>query len=582
MVQGRRFTAIVAIEPSTSSFWALSLNLLLFMVILAGCGRAQPNAAGNEELVDTANSAEKLSSEQLLDKGSIGRPVSPPQTGEAVDQPVSFDPFRSERRSTSDAAPSQTESRTTKLPAFDEARELPQLRPDCGPRELVAFLGDIDRELGTLINDRTRMTDPRAVKEEVVRIITLKRVAAEKLSQHPDATERDQITGHRGVLQALSHLASMGDLKAAEELVLIARESRSSPNAALRSDSLLVLIGLELESLRHGKPDAAAQVITLVHELLDADEDVDVATLMVLAQAKDALLLYDYQKQAIEVRDLIVKRFGRAQNAEIARMAAMIAAAGFSQSDTALERLDKLRQQFVTAATMDPETTAENSDAKDKVEPAAWRAAIEEMLSTPPDVLTVEFLCGASLEAEAVGRMDIADATYEVLQQQFADRQDAMGRVARTALRARENRQDVIGQKFDPDLPSVDGHALSMDDFRGKVVLMPFWSSAFTDSLVVLPNLLEIQQQHPDRVAIVGMNLDVAGTDVAGFAKREQLQFPSFRSESDPGAEIVNEVAYRFGAVTLLFVAVIDAEGKVVYLDFSGEDLTSVVQKQIR
>lgn len=549
--------------------------------MIAGCDRSQPKTVDSDVLADTAVSGQTLNSQQLADAGTIGRPAETSSAATNDDLPVSFDPFRSEDHLGLATGPSEDALSASKLPVMDVARKLPQLRPEWGPRELVAFLGDIDRDLGALINDRTGTRDQRAVKEEVVRIISLKRVAAEKLSQHPEATERDEITGHRGVLQALSHLASMGDLKAAEELVLIAQESRNSPNAALRSDSLLVLIGLELESLRHGKPDAAARVITLVHELLDADEDVDVATLMVLAQSKDALLLYDYQEEAIEVRDLIVKRFGRAQNAEIARMAAMIAAAGFSQSNTALERLDKLRQQFVTAATMDPESAAESNDAGEKVEPAAWRAAMEEVLATPPDVLTVEFLCGASLEAEAVGRMDIADATYEVLQQQFADRQDAMGRVARTALRAREYRQEVIGKKFDPDLPSVDGRALSLNDYRGKVVLMPFWSSAFTDSLVVLPNLLEIQQQHPDRVAIVGMNLDVAGTDVADFAKQEQLQFPSFRSESDPGAEIVNEVAYRFGAVTLLFVAVIDAEGKVVYLDFSGEDLTSVVQKQI-
>lgn len=573
---------IVAIVPPASLVWGLIARLGLLTVVLAGCNRSEP--APNNGVVSAESAASSVQT-QMADAGAPGDAALPQGNS---GQSASFDPFRSAESPHLSPDTPMGESRAGKRPATDVARELPQLRPDLEPRELVAFLGDIDRDLGALINDRSRLRDQRVVKDEVIGMIGLKRVAAERLSQHPDAAERDQITGHRGVLQALSHLASMGDLKAAEELVQIARESRHSPNAALRSDSQLVLIGLEIESLRHGKPDAAAHVIALVHELLDANEEVDVATLMVLAQAKDALLLYDYQDEATEVRDLIVQRFGRAQNAEIARMAAMIAAAGFSQVNTPLERLDQLRQQFATAAAMDPENAAGSSDAGvngdggEKVEPAAWRSAMDEVLATPPDVLTVEFLCGASLEAEAVGRVDIADATYDVLQQQFADRQDAMGRVARTALRARENRQEVIGQKFDPDLPSVDGQALSMDDYRGKVVLMPFWSSAFTDSLIVLPNLLEIQKQNPDRVAVVGMNLDVAGTDVVGFLQREGLELPSFRSVSDPGAEIVNEVAYRFGAVTLLFVAVMDAEGRVVHLDFSGEDLTSVVQKHIR
>lgn len=582
-MQYHRFKRIVAIQSPAHLFRFLVASVGLVALTLTGCWRSEPASSGKKAAAEAATGNGKALTFQPLaddgENGNLGQSASSPAT---LDESTSFDPFRSSDRPVSVAGPFEGESLPPKQQVIAATRERPQLRPDWGPRELIAFLGDIDRELAALINDQTGITDQRVVNEEIVRTISLKRAAAKRLSQHPDATERDQVTGHRGVLQSLSHLASMGDLKAAEEVLLIAQESRNSPNAALRSDSQLVLIGLEIESLRHGKSDAAARLLTIVHELLDANEEVDVATLMVLAQAKDALLLYDYHDEATEVRGLIIKRFGRAQDAEIARMAAVIAATGFSQSNTALEHLDNLRQEFVAAATADPETAAGDSDAANRVEPAVWRAVMNEVLLTPPDVLTVEFLCGASLEAEAVGRVDIAETTYEVLQQQFADRQDAMGRVARTALRARKNREDVIGQEFDPDLPSVDGRVLSMDDYRGKVVLMPFWSSAFDDSLLVLPNLLQIQKQNPGRVAIVGMNLDVAGTDVAGFAEREGMAFPSFRSESNPGAEIVNEVAYRFGAVTLLFVAVMDAEGKVVYLDFSGEDLTSEVQKQLR
>ncbi len=577
-VQIYRSKRFVASIVPTRALPLLVVSVWLMTMISPGCSRSPTPADGD-------NAAARPAGDRLDPSSrSPGNAASPGKQFVASDSQPPGEPSPTTPSLRASESMGDARSVAEQLPSPDSLISRLQLRSDWGPRELSAFLGDADREMGALINGRTGITDPQAVKHEVERVVALKRVAAERLSQHPDASERDQVAGHRGVLQALSHLASMGDLKAAEELQSLAEQSRDSPNAALRSDSHLVLIGLAIESLRHGKPDAAAGVLKLVHELLDANEQVDVATLMVLGQAKDALLQYDYQDQATEVRNLIVERFGHARDAEVARMAAMIAASGFSQEDTALERLDQLRQQFVSTATADLDGNAGegDKDAPERVSASAWRSAIDEVLVTPADVLTVEFLCGASLEAEAVGRDDIATATYEVLQQKFADRQDAIGRVARTAILARENRSEVIGQEFDPDLPSVDARPLKLEDYRGKIVLMPFWSSAFPDSLAVLPNLQEIQANHPERVAIVGMNLDVAGTDVEGFVRREHLEFPSFRSESDPGAEIVNEVAYRFGAVTLLFVAVIDAEGRVVHLDFSGEDLTTEVQNRIR
>ncbi|MCM2371497.1 TlpA family protein disulfide reductase [Rhodopirellula sp. ICT_H3.1] len=447
------------------------------------------------------------------------------------------------------------------------------------PAQLVDFLGEVDRELRTLISGQSGITDPKAFESEVERVVALKKVASERLMDDADASASDRVIGRRGFLQSLSHLASMGDLKAAEDLQAFAEKYRADPSPELRSDSQLVLIGFAIESLRHGKEGAAERVLKLVEELMDDERPVDVATLMVLGQAKDTLLQYERSAEAAEVRRLILERFGSSENAEVARMAAMIASSGFSQAETAIEHLDQLRQQFVAKARPAEGVVAEDLPA---VTVEMWTKAVDAVLAQPADLLTAEFLAGATLEAEAVGRGDIATATYDALKRELSDRSDAVGRVARTALKARENRENVIGEVIDPDLPSVDGRPLNMADYRGKVVLMPFWSTAFPDSLIVLPNLLEIQERYPDRVAIVGMNLDVVGTSVMGFVEQEKLTFPSFRSESDPSAEIVNDVAYRFGAVTLLFVAVIDQEGKVRHLDFSGRDLTSEVEKLIR
>ncbi|TWT88015.1 TlpA family protein disulfide reductase [Neorhodopirellula pilleata] len=447
----------------------------------------------------------------------------------------------------------------------------PQLRADLTPTQLAAFLGEVDREMRGLINGQSGITDPQAIQSEVDRVVRLKRTASERLMNDPQADTKGKTIGRRGYLQAMSHLASMGDLASAEKLQEFAEQFRNDPNPELRSDSRLVLIGFAIESIRHGKEGAAKRVLQLMRETAAIDQPVDVATLMVMGQAKDTLLQYEHRDEATQVRQLILDRFAGSADPEVAKMAAMIAASGFGELDPKLQRLEELRMAIVDPPNDQAGVTAEQ-----------WGEAVDAVLEDSVDLLTVQFLAGMSLESEAIGRDDIADATYERLEAKVIDRQDAIGREARTAIQAKRNREAVIGQVFMPDLPTVDGQELSMVDLRGNVVLMPFWSGAFPDSLAVLPNLQNIQAQYPDRVAIVGMNLDLSGTDVRGFMKQNGLNFPSFRSESDPSADITNEVAYRFGAVSLIFVAIIDQDGKVVSVEFSGEDLTEKVEKLLR
>ncbi|WP_404310057.1 TlpA family protein disulfide reductase [Neorhodopirellula lusitana] len=446
-----------------------------------------------------------------------------------------------------------------------------QLRSNLTPPELIRFLGDIDQEMRTLITGQSRIKDPGAIKSEVERVVQLKQTASQRLMDHPDASDAARVTGQRGFLQAMSHRASMGDVRAAEELQTFAEKHRDDENGDLRSDSRLVLIGFAIESLRNGKEDAAKRVLSLMKDVASNPQQVDVAMLMVMAQAKDALLQYEYVDEAGEIRQLILDHFGASNDPEVARMAAMIAASGFAAEDQDIQRLDQLRTDIV-----------EPQPGTSKVTVDQWESAVNAVLEKTIDLLTIQFLAGVSLETEAVGRLDIAEATYQIMSDRIAQRQDSVGREARTALQAKANREAVIGQVFSPELPSVDGSPLNMRDYRGKVVLMPFWSSVFPDSLATLPNLEAIQARFPDDVAIVGMNLDLEGTDVQGFMKQNSLRFPSYRSVSDSQAAVANEVAYRFGAVSLLFVAVIDQDGKVIEVDFSGRDLSEMVENQIR
>ncbi|MFG0267071.1 MAG: TlpA family protein disulfide reductase [Rhodopirellula sp. JB055] len=459
-----------------------------------------------------------------------------------------------------------------------------QLAHDLGPEKLRTFLSEADIEMRMIVSGDSGIQDEATAIRELKRIVSLKREASRRLIEHPDAMPADQAIGRRGELQSLSHLASMGDLKSAESLQVLAEDLQNDSDPGVRSDSQLVLIGFAIEELRNGKSGVATKVVSQIDRLLQSSSDPDAAALMVMGQARDALMQFEHVEEASRVRAMILEEFVEPVEAGgvesealvgLADMARQIAGPSLQVSE-ATRRVQELMQQFITES--NESVAAADSD----VSPADWKEAIRTLAEEQPDLLTAQFLAGASLEAETVGREDLMSVTYQVLDDQFASLQDDRGREARAAIQARNNREKIIGKTFDPDLPSTKGDELSLESYRGKVVLMPFWSAAFPDSLMVVENLQEIARRYPDQVAIVGMNLDVQSTDVPAFESRNKISFPSFRSVSDPEATVANSIAYRFGAVSLLFVAVIDQEGKVHALEFSGRDLTPVVENLLR
>ena len=144
--------------------------------------------------------------------------------------------------------------------------------------------------------------------------------------------------------------------------------------------------------------------------------------------------------------------------------------------------------------------------------------------------------------------------------------------MANEAYQARKN---VVGRVFDPDLDSVDGRTLSLAEFRGKVVLVPFWAMNFPQSLQVLPQLREVVAKYPEQVAIIGVNMDAEGARVAEFAKASKLEFRSFRSTN----ESTNQLVTQFGIVSMPFTAILDEEGQVFELDFTGKKLQDVMEE---
>ena len=185
------------------------------------------------------------------------------------------------------------------------------------------------------------------------------------------------------------------------------------------------------------------------------------------------------------------------------------------------------------------------------------------------------------LEFESLGKDELAVTTLQSLADHFDDPGSATGREVELAIDARQARQQVIGRSFEPDLPGVNETPPDLDEYRGKVVLVPFWATGFPDSLQMIDELKAIREAQPEEVAILGMNLDVAGTPVQRFMESRKLSFDSFHAESSPTAKVANPVAARFGMVSMPFLVILDQQGKVAAIKLSNHRLRETIDEII-
>ncbi|MCO8120953.1 TlpA family protein disulfide reductase [Stieleria sp. TO1_6] len=512
-------------------------------------------------LPDSANRADGAASQRSLQNSGSMAPAPPnaPPAGSdaansAADRPTGF-PLAEQTPAPPGVLDQPREPSDGSMASRAEQRSF---RDDLTPNELAGFLEGADHDMQLT---QTKMADQLEASKMMKVIAKKKLEAAQKLIDHSDASEAQRIAGRRGQLQALSHLAAMGDVTAADELETLAETNLESPEATIASDSRIVLIGFAVDDLQAGKPDAADKIVTLV-EGVHPHPSSDIPSILVMGRARQMLARYGQLDHAAKIRERILSLYGESSDKLIAKVATDAA------GTTKFESADRLLLQILG----DENVTVDQ-----------WSDVVRELISQAPDMETVQYLASAALQLEAADRDPFVEATFSLLQEQFTDPEEPTTEEVQTADKARKTRQQVIGTRFDFDrLPSVDGKGVNASEYQGKIVLMPFWAISFPYSLQVVPMLKEIQQRHPDEVVIVGMNLDPEEAPLRESLAQQELGFPSFRSLSSATQSVANPVAARFGLVSLPFVAVFNQQGYVEALDFTGRQLESIVDQLIK
>jgi thiol-disulfide isomerase/thioredoxin len=129
-------------------------------------------------------------------------------------------------------------------------------------------------------------------------------------------------------------------------------------------------------------------------------------------------------------------------------------------------------------------------------------------------------------------------------------------------------------------LADLDGRRHTLEDYRGKVVLLNFWATWCEPCLAEMPSMQTLERRLAGRsFAILAVNHGESRTKVADFTRRLTVGFPVLL---DPNTEAPR--AWRVRVLPASFL--VDASGRVRYsvvgeMDWAGESAVETVRRLV-
>jgi DsbE subfamily thiol:disulfide oxidoreductase len=108
-------------------------------------------------------------------------------------------------------------------------------------------------------------------------------------------------------------------------------------------------------------------------------------------------------------------------------------------------------------------------------------------------------------------------------------------------------------------LKNLDGKAVSLSDFKGKVVILDFWATWCPPCRAEIPSFIELQKQYGNQgLAVIGLSLDESGaTAVKKFVDKTGMNYTVVMADQ--------AVAKAYGGVEAIPTTfVIDRQGHII------------------
>ena len=101
--------------------------------------------------------------------------------------------------------------------------------------------------------------------------------------------------------------------------------------------------------------------------------------------------------------------------------------------------------------------------------------------------------------------------------------------VVTAAWVGRENYQPVLPGSLAPDfvVTAMDGSLATVEQYRGKVVLLNFWATWCGPCKIEIPWFVEFAEQHKDDgLVVLGLSIDDTAAKIQAFAEEYNVNYP--------------------------------------------------------
>ena len=222
-------------------------------------------------------------------------------------------------------------------------------------------------------------------------------------------------------------------------------------------------------------------------------------------------------------------------------------------------------------------------------------AILEELIRDYPFATYVEpSLLTLGLAYDKISEHSKADALYEKLAnhpkyrsgryaataQQLLeqDKTERTGEISNTSVASPRPSRNPFVNKPAPDFRVMDtrGEELSLEQYRGQVVLLDFWATWCGPCIAEMPNVKQTYAKHRDRnFQIIGISLDSSIVPLEAYIQRERIEW---RQYLDSTGQISG--LYNVRAIPSTFL--IDGAGIVRRVNLRGLALESAVAELVR
>ena len=221
----------------------------------------------------------------------------------------------------------------------------------------------------------------------------------------------------------------------------------------------------------------------------------------------------------------------------------------------------------------------------------------EELVEKQPDARYVrDCLLELGLAYDALDKHDEADITYKklinhpkygsgshatrakkILEQERADRTGELPKAPSAQLAPGSNPSQWIGQPAtDFQVTDLDGEKLSLEKYRGQVVLLDFWATWCGPCIVEMPNVKKTYEKYKDsKFQIIGISLDRSKEPLEAYIEKEELAWVHYWDNTQKVSRL-----YKVQAIPSTFL--IDGEGVIRKTNLRGHALEHAVADLVK